>query len=200
MSVVCTVRSKEKEFVTKSAVTTPFCPSVSFAALTQSALCRSRFPTTGLLQPQLAAHAVVVLARARSDDLRSVVGALRHGNVCICCRRRLGTQRGRNHREADALAKGDVDEFNPALRFPVKADELMWNVLHEALEARRAAERDYQSGEEAEAAKARRTAQSGGSLVMLQKVSVLTHLLRSPHLLPAFILGACVVPLVYAVH
>ena len=66
------------------------------------------------------------------------------------------------NREADALAKGDVDEFNPAY-------ELMWNVLHEALEARRAAEREYQSGEEAEAAKARRRAQSGGSLVCSKK-------------------------------
>ena len=35
-----------------------------------------RWSSTGLLQPQLAAHAVLVLARARSCHLRSVDGAL----------------------------------------------------------------------------------------------------------------------------
>ena len=39
-------------------------------------LC-GRWSSTGLLHPQLAAHAVVVFARARFDHLRSVVGALR---------------------------------------------------------------------------------------------------------------------------
>ena len=58
--------SQDKFFVviktmrrTKPAVTTPFRASVSFAALTHSVACRSRSPTTGLLQPLLASDPII---------------------------------------------------------------------------------------------------------------------------------------------
>ena len=43
----------------QSAVTTPFRPSVSVAALAHSVVCRSLAPTSGLLQPQLATDPVI---------------------------------------------------------------------------------------------------------------------------------------------
>ena len=54
----------------------------------------SRRPSIGLLQTQLTAHAVVVHARAGSDHLRSVVGALWHVVICAVKTPRQVTRHG----------------------------------------------------------------------------------------------------------
>ena len=49
------------------------------------------------------------------------------------------------NREADALANGCSDLFNPALRIPVEANQPPWEVLPEELVMGRAAELEYRS-------------------------------------------------------
>ena len=46
--------------------------------------------------------------------------------------------------EAEVLAHGDFSAFNPELRIPVTASDLVWDVLPAALEAGRQAEHDFQ--------------------------------------------------------
>ena len=46
--------------------------------------------------------------------------------------------------EADALADGNFSAFNPELRIPVIASDMVWDVLPVALQAGRQAEHDFQ--------------------------------------------------------
>ena len=48
------------------------------------------------------------------------------------------------NREADRLANGIVDSFDPAKRLQVSPSSLKWNILSEALRAGREAERAFQ--------------------------------------------------------
>ena len=47
-------------------------------------------------------------------------------------------------READQLANGNVEAFDPEKRLLVSANSITWNILSEALEAGREAERAFQ--------------------------------------------------------
>ena len=52
------------------------------------------------------------------------------------------------NKEADKLANGNAEDFEPSLRFDVDASTLCWHILPEALEAGCAAERQYQEARE----------------------------------------------------
>ena len=52
------------------------------------------------------------------------------------------------NKEADWLANGNAEDFDPSLRIDVSASTLSWDILPEALEAGRAAERQSQAGRE----------------------------------------------------
>ena len=54
----------------------------------------------------------------------------------------MGSPRG--NRQADALATGCYDGFNPALRIPLDARSMKWDVLPQALEWEREAEDMFQ--------------------------------------------------------
>ena len=53
------------------------------------------------------------------------------------------------NKEADLLANGITDQFDPARRIPVSAQSLEWNILPEALKAGRDAEEEYMRMKEA---------------------------------------------------
>ena len=48
------------------------------------------------------------------------------------------------NREADRLANGQWDDFDEALRIPVVAADLVWEILPAALEMGRVAEEEYE--------------------------------------------------------
>ena len=52
------------------------------------------------------------------------------------------------NREADRLANGIYDSFNPVRRIPVTADSLTWNILPDALQAGRDAEQAFREMKE----------------------------------------------------
>ena len=52
------------------------------------------------------------------------------------------------NKEADKLANGNAEDFDPSLRINVSASTLSWDILPEALEAGRAAERQSQAARE----------------------------------------------------
>ena len=52
------------------------------------------------------------------------------------------------HKEADRLAHGNAEDFDPSLRIDVSASTLSWDILPEALEAGGAAERQSQEARE----------------------------------------------------
>ena len=47
------------------------------------------------------------------------------------------------NKEADKLAKGFFDSFDPAKRIPVSAQSLSWSILPDAPEAEKGVERAY---------------------------------------------------------
>ena len=52
------------------------------------------------------------------------------------------------NKEADKLANGNAEDFDPSLRIDVSASTLIWDILPEALEAGGAAERQSQAARE----------------------------------------------------
>ena len=87
-------------------------------------LMSTKFPASAVLM-ELASY-------MRRMSLRTVVGwAPCEGN-----------------KEADKLANGNAEDFDPSLRIDVSASTLIWDILPEALEAGRAAERQSQAARE----------------------------------------------------